>query len=237
MRAHFPFVVAFGWIKMPFLGEITPQPGVETRNECLWRVTKEAEWQGPSRDRSEKPGHVEKLTCLNRACSRNEPGKDREEARMLRPGKLDNSKHVRRTGPTERRHAWAGKCLWSPLLTLMSQVLLAEWKEPRKRKTILSPSYLYWSKIRPPLNEVFVYSTVPVCRVMHTAVLKINCWLTPFPKVQKINFPPSGSAGFQTISLAVSLSYWLMGKRVRKRYQALIIFALLPLTWSFHTLC
>lgn len=49
----------------------------------------------------------------------------------------------------------------------------------------------------------------------------------------KINLPPSGSAGFQTISLAVSLSYWLMCKGVHKRYQALIIFALLP--WPDHS--
>lgn len=235
MTAHFPILIAFGWIKMPFLGEIPPQPGAETGNECLWSVTREAERQWPSRDRSEKPGHVEKLTCLNKACSRNEPGKAREETRMLRPGKLDNSKHIRRKGPAKRRRSWAGKCLWSPLLTLMSQVLLAEWNEPRKRKKhSLTFLLVLIQNVTPPPNEVFV-STVPVCKVMHTAVLKRNCWLTPFPKLHKINFPPSGSAGFQTISLAVSLSYWLVGKRVHKRYQALIIFALLPLTWSFHT--
>ena len=96
------------------------------RNKGGWET-------GPSRDGSEKPGHVENWPA-EQGCSRNEPGKASKEARTLRPGKLGNSKHVRRKGPAERRHSWAGKCLWSPLLTLMSQVLLAEWNELRKRK-------------------------------------------------------------------------------------------------------
>lgn len=140
-------------------------------------------WEmGPSRDGSEKPGHVENWPA-EQGYSRNEPGKASEEARTLRPGKLGNSKHVRHKGPAERRRSWAGKCLWSPLLTLMSQVLLAEWNEPRKRKNhSLTFLLVLIQNVTPTPKEVFV-STVPVCKVMHTAVLKRNCWLTPFPKV------------------------------------------------------
>lgn len=136
MRAQFPIIVAFGYLhrsKCTFFGKLT-QRGIEAGNKCPWGETREAERQGSSRDLSEKPGHMEKVPCLNRACSRDEPGKAREIAKMLRSGKLDNSKRMRGKGPTEGRLPRAGKCLWYSLLALRSLTLLAEWNEPRKRR-------------------------------------------------------------------------------------------------------
>lgn len=168
--------------KCPFL-EVLHSLGRDWE-QCLWRVTKGGWDRGQAETGLRSQGMWRSYPAWTEPAAETSQARP-EEARMLRP-KWNNSKPVRRKGPAEGDVPGQGNACEVHCSLSWARCCWQSETGPGKENTILAPSHLYWSKYDHPLNEVFVYSTVPVCRrAMHTAVLKRNCWLTPFPKVWK----------------------------------------------------